>query len=421
MRKLLAAFLLFYCATVLLLWFRLLADEPAVAVSTAPPNTAELDRLHTALRQQVRLQANGQADLRLGEADLNRLAAHLLRQQALPVLLDIDLLEGGADVYFSLDTELPRRWLNGRVRLLQVDNKLEPTAVQLGSLPVPAFLLPTLERLAYNELQRHPAWSTVEQAMAAVERFSLTPDRVEASLVLAQPLRAELASRQGELLFGPAVQRRAHAFATQLQQLAVGRKRMPLEEILPPLFAAARQPSDTGADPIVANRALLLAVTLHSVPPGLLRGFGEADLAALVRSRRIELTLHGRRDLAQHFLISALLASYGDEALATRAGLYKELRDMETRSGFDATDLLADYAGMAFGSLATSRAEWLQQWMAEPRRAEELMPPPTQLSAQQRDSLQAAAVAGDLAALEQAADAEVLPLLLATQLYRDAR
>lgn len=59
-------------------------------------------------------------------------------------------------------------------------------------------------------------------------------------------------------------------------------------------------------------------------------------------------TMHQRRDLCQHFAVSAALAEAQGPALAEAAGLLKELADLEGASGFSFADLAADYAGVAF-------------------------------------------------------------------------
>ncbi len=59
-------------------------------------------------------------------------------------------------------------------------------------------------------------------------------------------------------------------------------------------------------------------------------------------------TMHQRRDLCQHFAVSAALAEAQGPVLAEAAGLLKELADLEGASGFSFADLAADYAGVAF-------------------------------------------------------------------------
>jgi hypothetical protein len=73
-------------------------------------------------------------------------------------------------------------------------------------------------------------------------------------------------------------------------------------------------------------------------------------------------TVRGRRDLCQHFVVSAALTEFVGGALAVQAGLAKELLDMKGDSGFSFTDLCADVAGVEFANLAKKDPGVLDQW-----------------------------------------------------------
>jgi hypothetical protein len=59
-------------------------------------------------------------------------------------------------------------------------------------------------------------------------------------------------------------------------------------------------------------------------------------------------TMRGRRDLCQHFVVSAALAELLNPTAAEAAGLLKERLDMAGVSGFSFADLAANFAGIAF-------------------------------------------------------------------------
>ncbi len=61
-------------------------------------------------------------------------------------------------------------------------------------------------------------------------------------------------------------------------------------------------------------------------------------------------TMHGRRDLAQHFAVSAALAALMGPEAAEAMGIMKELRDSQGGTGFSFADLAADIAGIAFAT-----------------------------------------------------------------------
>lgn len=80
-------------------------------------------------------------------------------------------------------------------------------------------------------------------------------------------------------------------------------------------------------------------------------------------------TMRGRRDLAQHFAISAgLTALMGAEA-AEAAGLVKEYRDVHDGKVFSFVDLSADLAGIRFArhvlDSGSVPAEWATSFQAE--------------------------------------------------------
>lgn len=61
-------------------------------------------------------------------------------------------------------------------------------------------------------------------------------------------------------------------------------------------------------------------------------------------------TVRGRRDLCQHFAVSAALTELFGAAAAEFAGLSKEMADMKGVSGFSFADLAADLAGVEFAA-----------------------------------------------------------------------
>ncbi len=62
-------------------------------------------------------------------------------------------------------------------------------------------------------------------------------------------------------------------------------------------------------------------------------------------------TLRSRRDLCQHFVVSAALTELFGEAGAELVGLAKELADSKTESGFSFVDLAVDLAGIEFAAM----------------------------------------------------------------------
>lgn len=116
--------------------------------------------------------------------------------------------------------------------------------------------------------------------------------------------------------------------------------------------AASRLPAET------AGRAFLLGLGVGLDPSDLMRRnllvgrtWRQVESDSERRARLTVLgspSMHGRVDLAQHFVVSAALTVLLGEAAAESAGVVKELLDArEGGSGFSFADLAADLSGIA--------------------------------------------------------------------------
>ncbi len=90
-------------------------------------------------------------------------------------------------------------------------------------------------------------------------------------------------------------------------------------------------------------------------------------------------TLDGREDLAQHFLVSAFIAAQASTPLAQAVGVFKEVIDSgRGGSGFSFNDLTADRAGARLGELAARQPQELhlrvQRWQTQPMRDADVLP-----------------------------------------------
>lgn len=142
-------------------------------------------------------------------------------------------------------------------------------------------------------------------------------------------------------------------------------------------LAAERSP---GGGAIRENRAALLALGGAVGHPTLLdlAGVEGASAAAEPLGGRLALTVHGRRDWARHFLLSAGLAQLALAGIPEGAGLLKERLDAAPGArGFSFADLLMNEAGARFGALATgdeAAARALQERVAGGITEDDLIP-----------------------------------------------
>jgi uncharacterized protein YfiM (DUF2279 family) len=159
--------------------------------------------------------------------------------------------------------------------------------------------------------------------------------------------------------------------------VAISQKLSPsasLAELLVPVMALASERS-VASSPADENRAALIAMTIY------VNGWNPALVVPDARewppAHRRSLRLAGRHDLAQHFIVSAVIAAAGGTPIAAAAGVYKELSDARDGSGFSFSDIAADRAGERFGALATrsdSSARELHQRTAAGLRDADVMP-----------------------------------------------
>ena len=180
---------------------------------------------------------------------------------------------------------------------------------------------------------------------------------------------------------GAGVQGRVGGYLTLLARDADLLREQPdrTSAVLRRTFALAAVRS-AGGDAVAENRAALLALGGAFGHPSLLDlarvpGGGEEARGLL---ERLPLRLHGRRDWARHFFLSAGIVQVAPDGVSGGAGLLKEQLDAaEGGTGFSFADLLMDEAGTRFGLMATGdaeRARWLQVRLANGVREEDLAP-----------------------------------------------
>lgn len=310
--------------------------------------------------------------LALGERDLDLLLNHAAHRW-IGSAVDVRLERGRATLQSSV--ELPAgRWLNLRLELDDEAGRPVPRAFRVGRLPLPAgWLQPAAAALA----RRHERGAELLAALAMVQRVSFLPGR----LSVAYAWDGQTPGRVLAALVTEEEQRRLEAYHRALAALPgpapdALQRDVALGRLLQPLFTlAARRSAGASTDIAAAeNRALLLTLALHATG---------RPLAALVPASRQwpplparRVTLSGREDFAQHFLVSAVLAADTTSPLSRAVGIYKEVADSRGGSGFSFNDIAADRAGTRLGELALGRPRELQARLGSaPVDDAALMPP----------------------------------------------
>jgi hypothetical protein len=344
-----------------------LGPEPLVPVG-ASPTAGDVSRAKALVK---RLDPRGQAgnDIRTIEVSERDLAFALdyAIGRVLPAGAEVDLHRAGATV--SITAELPPnplgRYYNLRLDLAQVPGGIDVEGLRIGEVKVPEALAKGLGWLARTALQRD---ETVRVLLEGINGYRLTDDRLVVVFQWRPELVDRVKSRGRALLVDEADRERLLAYTARIA--ATTRKgllpgRMPLGDLLQPVFQEARSRTGPASEAAAENRAAIVALMLYVQGVDVAR-FLDQPADARYRSRARTFTLRGRADFVHHFLISAGLAAAGGGGLADAVGLFKELDDSRGGSGFSFTDLAANRAGVRFAQSATGpRAARVQTLLAD--------------------------------------------------------
>ena len=291
--------------------------------------------------------------IRLDEAELNRLLNYVVELRRVSGIA-AELTPGLATLSATL-TVPPNpfgHYLNITAEVADVPGGIQIKSLQLGSLPLPGALANWTARLAHYWLRRDKTYATLADAFS---RVSLDENQATLDYRWHPELLTQIERKSAELLIAPEDQARMLVYAKQLDSLLKPYPHgstVPLVHIMSPLFGYALE---TGGDAREQNRAALTALGAYLAGislPKLLEG----DSQSIRRAPRVLLSLHGRRDFAEHYVISAALSVNAGSRLANAIGLTKEEEDAGKGSGFSFTDLAADRAGVKLGENAAGDA-----------------------------------------------------------------
>ena len=304
----------------------------------------------------------------VNERDLDLLLNHAA-QRWLGARLDVSLTSGAAGMQASV--EWPSnpfgRWLNLDARWLETGALPVLDALHVGRLPLPRWLA---EMLLHAAAARLGSGADLQLVAEVVQRVKFMPGQMSVVYVWHNDTSARVLAA----LTPPAEQRRLRAYSDRLVELAARSGpawTVPLPQLIGPLFELAQQRSGSG-DAAAENRAAILTLALFSTG----RGLGAVVPAARhwPQPHWLQVTLQGRDDFPQHFMVSAALAIEGSSPLASAIGLAKEVADSRGGSGFSFNDMAANRAGTRFGELALREPARLQARLAAGVDDHSLMP-----------------------------------------------
>ena len=293
----------------------------------------------------------------------NGSARVILQGEAAQLTVSMPVQKGRWTVYLNVDATLMASMPLPQFQRLRV-----------GSLPIPARIGDSLlEDAAIHFLGKDNFAALGE----TVEKVQLAHGRVSVEYVWHAHLKDKIRSA----LLSPDDRERLKVYQERLYQttsvLSTGN--VPLPQLLAPIFNLADQRSQYG-DPVAENRAAILIAALYVNELKLDKLIPEAKDWPRPVMRTV--TLYGRDDFPKHFIVSAILGAKGGGVLSDAVGVYKELADARTGSGFSFNDLAADRAGTRFGEAAvasTKSARALQTKVAAGLKDNDVLPAITDL------------------------------------------
>jgi len=267
-------------------------------------------------------------------------------------------------------------FVNVRATLIETDHLPQPQSVRIGKLAIPDWMSQFITDQIERRLDSHPLYGA---GFNSIRQVKFSPDALQVSYHLqegvdgADNFNLPVLSKTEQ-----AIVYRYHLFLVQNSHRQSSGKTeqdtQPLSRILQSLMQMSAEHSKKNRAS-VENRAAILAATLYTLRLPLKYFIPEAD--DWPRAKHQVITLDGRQDFAQHFIVSAAITAYSDTFLSDAIGLYKEIEDARSGSGFSFNDIAADRAGTLFGERATvSRvaALQIQQWASQGITDKDLMP-----------------------------------------------
>lgn len=310
--------------------------------------------------------------IQLDEAELNRLLNYAVELRRVSGIA-AELTPGQATLIATLDVpDTPfGHYLNITAEIADAPGGLRIERIQFGSLPIPGALADRGMRLVHRWLRRDDTYAALADAFT---RVNFDENQATLDYRWRPELLTRIERKSVDLLVPQEDQALMLLYADRLDALL---KRHPhgtqlsLAQVMPALFA---WPLQLGTDAAEENRAALTAMAayLYGISlPKLLEG----EAQSIRHAPRVLLSLHGRRDFAEHFTISAALSVNGGSRLANAIGLIKEEEDADKGSGFSFTDLAANRAGVRLGEAATGpAAARVRQRLAAARGDAALLP-----------------------------------------------
>ena len=370
-----------------------LQAQPSVSFASDQYSGQELGRIHQFIQQSESTPTHKRVEF--SEQDLNELLRHSSQQfkKHLDFTGHVKLHPQRSELLLSINTHLPLRpYLNLRIDFNTQGKNLILLGGQIGSIELPQQSVELLVNMTMPYAQQHPQYTSGSQLWQTIEAITISEKHVAIDFNIDEKVQAQLQHQQLELFIGKTALQRLPFYQQAIEQQFANRlgQRIKLYEVMHAMFnlALSQPQANTIDDSIADNKAILLALFLHTADR---EDFELLNLKQHVNlpQRPIELTIERRKDLATHFLSTAVITLFANSSIADAIGLYKELQDQNGYSGFSVSDLIADRAGSLFASqlIDPQRAQALQKAIALSQQEHDFFPVTYPLASQLEQQL----------------------------------
>ncbi len=317
--------------------------------------SADAKRAKSLFKELVDLTKSGteQQVLKVTQADINSVVAFSAR--AVPALRGRALV-GSDAINIASSVKIPGgRWLNGKLTVAASERGLNIRSISLGPFELPAAAVVPLARLGLNAVFGDNVGTILT---SSIDGIAINGKTVLVGIGLSEADRETLTtSVQSKLQnvadvnveevrsFYAALDKAVKSGRAGASSSTAGYLRLMMELV----HETASEDDQTSI-----RQSALLALAIYCGHPRVERFIGDVvpEKQRGKRTKCAATTLNGRRDLRQHFIISAGLEAASNGAVAFSIGEFKELLDSSGGgSGFSFDDLAADRAGIRFASV----------------------------------------------------------------------
>ena len=339
------------------LYLGIVSDQPIVIADDKILQHQNVRRIKTLIKQNYprHFRRRHFKIVNIREDDLNLMLNYGM-QRFVSGAARLELLDSKAEITasISIPDPLPGSWLNVKTVLKsQGEFEVDIDSIRLGSLTLPGWLLKPVIGFAHAWGQKNDA--EYKELIETIKTLRFEKQRLMLVYEWRPELLKKIQVKGEELLMSRTERDRLIAYHNHMVKhtRAFHGRRMELVALLRPMFEFAKSRSQQSGDPVGENRALLLSLAVYANDMNLRHVLSAQKGQGIKYAGYPRITLHQRRDLMQHYLVSAGITVSAGLGIADAFGLAKEISDSMGGSGFSFADLLADRAGVRFALLAT--------------------------------------------------------------------